>query len=394
MTTQLNCAGAASGNSTQWQNINWLKCNREAKRLQARIVKATREGRWGKVKSLQWLLTHSFSGKAISVKRITENKGSKTSGVDNILWNTPRQKIMAIHDLKRRGYKPKPLRRIYILKSNGEQRPLGIPTMKDRAMQMLHLLALYPISETTGDKNSYGFRPERSTADAIEQCFKALGRRDTAEWILEADIESCFDKINHQWLLDNIYMDKKILNQWLKCGYVENTNLFATESGTPQGGIVSPTLANLALDGLEELLSKKFYRTEKNGRRWNPKIHLARYADDFIIAGLDKELLEDEVKPVVIKFLAERGLSLSEEKTNITHIEAGFDFLGQNIRKYNGKLLIKPSTKSYKQCIGKTRETIKRNKTAKQSTIIRLLNPIITGWSNFHCHVVAKGSFE
>jgi RNA-directed DNA polymerase len=187
-------AGAPLHNKVNWNAIDWQKANRNVNRLQARIVKATQEGRWNKVKTLQHLLTHSFSAKALAVKRVTENSGKHTPGVDGETWNTPKKKARAISSLRQRGYHPNPLRRIYILKKNGKMRPLGIPTMKDRAMQALYRLALDPIAETTADCNSYGFRLQRSTADAIEQCFNILAPKRSACWILEGDIKSCFDR--------------------------------------------------------------------------------------------------------------------------------------------------------------------------------------------------------
>ena len=244
---------ASSGNEMLWDQLDWPRHQRHVRRLQARIVKATQEGRWNKVKALQWLLTHSFSGKALAVKRVTENKGKRTPGVDRLIWRTPKAKLKAIETLKCRGYRPQPLRRVYIPKANGKQRPLGIPTMKDRAMQALYLLALEPIAETTAAPNSYGFRPKRSTADAVQQCFIALVGRNAAEWVLEGDIKGCFDHISHDWMLRHVRMDKRILQKWLKSGYVDNRTLYPTDEGTPQGGIISPTLANLTLDGLEAL---------------------------------------------------------------------------------------------------------------------------------------------
>lgn len=231
------CAAPGAGG---WHDIDWAKCHKSVKRLQARIAKAEKEGRHGKVRALQWLLTHSFSARALAVKRVTENQGKNTPGVDGQTWSTPEAKFRGIASLKRRGYKPLPLRRVLIPKSNGKMRPLGIPTIRDRAMQALYLLALEPVAETRADKNSYGFRPGRATADAIEQTFIALSKKNGAQWILEGDIKACFDEISHEWLLKNIPMDKKILQKWLKAGFVHKRKLFPTEAGTPQGGVISP----------------------------------------------------------------------------------------------------------------------------------------------------------
>jgi len=396
MTTQDKpCAGAPSHGEVAWHNIDWAKCHCEVRRLQARIVKATQEGRHHRVKALQWLLTHSFSGKALAVKRVTENQGKRTAGVDGVTWSTPQTKSQAMLSLKRRGYQPKPLRRVLIPKSNGKMRPLGIPTMKDRAMQALYLLALEPVAETTADKRSFGFRPERSTADAIEQCFNALAKKASPVWILEGDIQGCFDNISHDWLLNHVPTDRMVLRKWLKTGYMENRQLFPTEAGTPQGGIISPTLSNLVLDGLEIKLDNAFKKKRKfDGIRAKTTVNYVRYADDFIVTGRSKELLEQEVRPIIEDFMRERGLTLSPDKTKITHIDDGFDFLGRNIRKYNGKLLIKPSKKNIKTFLEKVRSTIKGNKMAKQENLIGLLNPMIRGWTNFHQNVVAKEVFK
>src|SRR5260221_14170001 len=239
MTADTQTAGASFHGVTDWSGIDWQKAHQNVRRLQARIVKATQEGRWGKVKALQHLLTHSYSGKVLAVKRVTENQGKRTAGVDQEIWDTPAKKATAIQTLRQRGYRPQPLRRVYLMKPNGKKRPLGIPTMTDRAMQALYLLALEPVAETTGDPNSYGFRPERSTADAIEQCFCALGKQKSPQWILEGDIQGCFDAISHEWLLTHIPMEKAILKKWLKAGYMEQSILYPTEAGTPQGGIIS-----------------------------------------------------------------------------------------------------------------------------------------------------------
>src|SRR5437660_1141925 len=209
-------AGASFHGVTDWHAIDWRSVNRTVRRLQARIVKATKEKRWGKVKALQHLLTHSFSGKALAVRRVTENQGKNTPGVDKVTWNTPQKKLNAVSSLRQRDYHPQPLRRVSIPKKNGKKRNLGIPAMKDRAMQALYLLALDPVAETTADPNSYGFRPGRSTADAIAQCFGLLARRDSQQWILEGDIKSCFDQISPAWVLTHIPMEKGMLKKWLE----------------------------------------------------------------------------------------------------------------------------------------------------------------------------------
>jgi RNA-directed DNA polymerase len=210
-----SCASTDRKWST-WESIDWNKCEIAVNKLQARIVKAQKAGKHGKVKSLQWVLTHSFYAKALAVKRVTSNSGSDTAGVDKVKWSTPNARFKAIGELKRRGYKPQPLKRVNIKKSNGKLRPLGIPTMKDRAMQALYLLALEPVSETTADSNSYGFRKERSTGDAREQCFCVLAKKTSPEWIMEGDIKGCFDHISHDWLIENIPMDKTILRKLQK----------------------------------------------------------------------------------------------------------------------------------------------------------------------------------
>ena len=392
-TTQV--VGATSHGLPDWHSIDWQRVNGNVRRLQTRIVQATQAGRWGKVNALQRLLTHSFSGKALAVRRVTENQGKRTAGVDGETWETPAKKAAALHTLTHRGYQPRPLRRVYIPKKHGKRRPLGIPTMRDRTMQALHLLALAPIAETTADPHSYGFRSERCTADAIEQCFNVLAPQRMAQWILEGDIKACFDRISHGWLLDNVPMDKPILRKWLQAGFMEHHVFYPSDSGTPQGGIISPTLANLALDGLEGKLREAFPKTTRQGKR--AKVNLVRYADDFVITGASSALLTEEVQPLVEYFLRERGLELSPEKTRITHIEDGFDFLGQNVRKYKSgtqhKLLIKPSKQNVHTFLAKVRGIIKANKQLAAGKLIRLLNPIIRGWAQYHRHIVSKHAF-
>lgn len=385
MTTGALLPIGASSADLSWEAIDWQTAERYVRRLQMRIAKATRVRRWGKVHALQRLLTHSFAAKILAVRRVVRNRGRHTAGVDGVIWTTSHQKLNAARSLRRRGYRPQPLRRLYIPKKNGKQRPLGIPTQFDRAMQALYLLALEPVAETQADHNSYGFRPKRSCADAIGQCFIVLSRKHSAQWILEGDIRACFDEISHSWLVDHIPMDKVVLCKWLTAGYMEEGIVHPTESGTPQGGIASPTLANMVLDGLE--------RVAVMAAPKNQKVHVVKYADDFVITGTSREVLETKVKPAVEAFLRERGLELSAEKTSITHIDDGFDFLGFNVRKYAGKLLIKPAKASVKTFLGDIRMFIKSNKAVKTEHLIRLLNRKIVGWTNYYRHVVAKRTF-
>ena len=389
---QTTCA--ATDHEFAWKSIDWKKCEAQVKKLQERIVKARKEGRHGKVQALQWTLTHSFAAKAIAVKRVTTNEGKKTPGVDGVLWSTDKAKYEAVLDLKRNCYKPQPLRRVFIKKANGKLRPLGIPTMKDRAMQALYLMALEPLAEMTADAHSYGFRRERCCQDAIQQCHTVLSHGYSPQWILEGDIKGCFDHISHDWLLANIPTDKVILKKWLKCGVIFKGELFKTEEGTMQGGIISPTLANMTLDGIQPILAQRYKRYSKGGKLYSPMVNLVRYADDFIITSAEKEVLEREIKPMLVEFLAERGLELSDEKTVITHIDDGFDFLGFNIRKFKGVLLTQPSKKCVKKFLDGIRYTIDSNKSCKQETLIRLLNPKITGWANYYRCGASSKTFQ
>lgn len=390
---QAECASSAK-RILSWKDIDFSKCERKVRKLQVRIAKAQKEGRYNKVKALQHLLVTSFEAKVLAVRKVTSNKGKRTAGVDRIKWDTDAKKIKAVSSLKRRGYKALPLKRVNIPKGNGKMRPLGIPTMKDRAMQALYLMALEPVTETEADANSYGFRRYRSTADAIDALHRWLSRECSPQWILEGDIKGCFDHISHEWLLDNIRIDRQILEKWLKSGVVFNKLLQPTMEGTPQGGIISPTLANATLDGMERMLKEKYKVRYVDGKLCCPKVNLVRYADDFIVTADKRETLE-EIKEMLTDFLGKRGLTLSEEKTLITHIDDGFDFLGFNVRKYRGKLLVKPSKKSQKRFTEKLHEVIfKRNKAVIQQDLIEQLNPVLRGWGNYYSHVVSKEVFS
>ena len=383
----------------QWKSIDWKKAEAEVSRLQARIAKATQEKKWNTVKRLQYLLSHSYYAKALAVRKVTTNKGKHTPGIDKELWNTPAVKMRNVLILTDKGYKAKPLRRVFIEKpGKKKKRPLGIPCMYDRAMQALYALALDPVSETTADEKSFGFRRGRSAQDACEYIFTALSRRTSPEWVLEGDIKGCFDHISNDWLIDHIPMDKSVLKQFLKAGFVFQNELFPTDEGTPQGGVISPILANMALDGMQKVLSDRFHtnRLGKIDLRFKNahKVNLVRYADDFIVTAATKEIAE-EAKEIIRGFLCTRGLELSEEKTLITHVDDGFDMLGWTFRRFKEKLIVKPSKKSVKALNASLHNTVlERGKAWRQEDLIRVLNRQLRGWANYHQSVCAKDAFS
>ena len=371
--------------ASQWNSIDWKTIEFRVNRLQTRIAKATHNENRNLVKRLTYLLTHSYSAKLLAVRIVTQNHGKRTSGVDGQLWTTASDKMMAALSLTDQHYRAHPLRRIYIPKpGRSTKRPLSIPTMGDRAMQALYALALQPIAETTADTRSFGFRLFKCAQDTSIYAFRCLWQETSSPWILAGDIKGCFDNISHSWLKNNIPTDRSILSQFLKSGFISDGTFYHTNKGAPQGAIISPILANMALDGIEKLLNECFPKM---------KVYFIRYSDDFLVIVPSKEIA-DEVCEIIRNFLAIRGLELSPEKTVITHINDGFDFLGWNFRKYKGKLLIKPSQKSIKSITQKLKTIVSKAKSWTQDKLIKTLNPVIRGWANYHRHIVAKDTFR
>jgi RNA-directed DNA polymerase len=404
----------------KWATMLWKKLEKNVLNIQKRIYKAIKAGKIGKAKKLARLLLRSTSSIILNVRRVTQdNKGKRTAGVDGVKMLTPKQRLEMVNNLilqaKKRfeGYKAKPIRRVYVPKPNGDKRPLGIPTMEDRAIQGIVKSSLEPIWEARFEPYSYGFRPAHSTHDAVELIFKSL--RMTQKWVLEADIKGCFDNINHEKLLEKLDVtatQKRMIRQMLKAGCMDNQVFSSTELGTPQGGIISPVLANIALDGLETYLYSELSKKYNVKELYRKKLRLVRYADDFVILYPDKEVIIDS-KRIIVKWLAQMELELSESKTKITHSSEGFDFLGFNVKQYqvkrdhfmdrnksakqklrDFKLLIKPSKKAIKKHDQSIKEVLRSSKASTQDTVIKRLNPLIRGWANYYNHQVSKKTFS
>ncbi|HEV8718965.1 MAG TPA: group II intron reverse transcriptase/maturase [Candidatus Binatia bacterium] len=377
-----------------WHSIDWAGCYRRVRSLQRRLVQAVQRGAWRKVKRLSSLLVHSFAARAVAVKRVVENTGKKTPGVDGERWETPEQKAAAVARIGQwHRYHPRPLLRIAIPKKNGQQRLLSIPTLEDRARQAVYLQALQPLAETQGDPNSYGFRPKRRCADAIDQCFKVLRQKTSATWVLEGDIEGFFDHIAFSWIEDHIPMNKRILAKWLRCGFLDRGAWYPTTAGVPQGGIISPVISNLVLDGLEAIVQ---------GSSWHRSVHnlnYVRWADDFLVTATSRHVLETVTLPRIAAFLAERGVRLSTEKTVITPLAQGFDFLGQTVRKParpNGKpakLQITPSKASFQALRDKVKALCKQARGHTPEQLIDTFTPVLRGWANYHRHSICGETF-
>src|SRR5713226_5183891 len=385
---------------TDWNTINWRKANRTVRHLRHRIFRATQEGNLNKVRSLQKLMLKSYSNRLTSVRRVAQiNAGKNTPGVDKLVIKTPAARGKMVDALAHYTlWKAKPAKRVYIPKKNNKRRPLGIPVVQDRCLQAMVKNALEPSWEARFEGISYGFRPGRSCHDAIAKIYLLALPHRTKKWVLDADIKGAFDNISHDYLLDAIGMvpGRELIRQWLKAGYVEQEMYHTTEQGTPQGGVISPLLANIALHGMEDAIGVQYNcRGELIGKR-----EVIRYAEEFLCFCETKEDAE-EVQNILVEWLKQRGLTLSTEKTRIVHLTEGFNFLGFNVRHYRApqtarsgwKLLIKPS----KESAQKIRETLKdlwrSAQGASIQTALATMNPVIRGWAEYFRIAVAKEIF-
>jgi len=386
-----------------WADINWHAVEGNVRRLQERIYRATMNKAWRKVKNLQQLLVRATSNKLLAIRRITqENQGKHTAGIDGVVYDTPEARWKLFQEgLSLRGYKPRPVRRVYIPKDNGKQRPLGIPTGKDRVIQAIVKAALEPEWEARFEANSYGLRPGRCTMDAITAIHITMNRKDSSQWVLDADRSGCFDNIDHGPLLAKLPVFTTTLRRWLKAGVVEVGFFSPTNTDTPQGGVISPLLANVALDGMERLFEAEGPdgrpKAPSHRKGTNKGVSVIRYADDFVITAPTREVLETYARPRMGKFLKQRGLALNEGKTRIIHIREGFNFLGFHIRKFGSreeKLLTVPQKEKVLKHVRAIRSYLDAHKQTPAGKVIKELNPVIRGWANYYRHSVAKDVFS
>ncbi|QNP30176.1 group II intron reverse transcriptase/maturase [Cylindrospermopsis curvispora] len=365
-----------------WSQINWRRIMKAVRNLRQRIFRARQLGNFRKLRSLQKLMLRSHANLLFAVRQITQtNRGKKTSGIDKEIINTPGERVKLV--LEWNEVAPSPTRRVMIPKPNGKKRPLGIPTIRDRVMQTVVKNALEPEWEAVFEEHSYGFRPGRSCQDAIAQSFIRL-KNGRDNWVLEADIKGFFDNIAHETILQNIgdFPKKELIKEWLKAGFIFQGKINPSERGTPQGGVISPLLANIGLHGLEFFIKST-----------NPKLGVVRYADDFIVTARDKESLK-KARNQIQQWLREKGLELSSEKTLITSMVDGFDFLGFNLKHYDGKLLIKPSKKKVLALCKRLGMEVKSLNGREQEVVINKLNPILRGFANYYKGVVSKEIFD
>jgi RNA-directed DNA polymerase len=380
--------------TTAWHQINWAACYRQVRSLQRRLVQAVQAGVWRKVTRRSDLLVHACAGRAFAVKRVPENTGKQTPGVDGERWNTPAKNAAAVARLGRwRGDRPAPLKRLDIPKKNGAQRPLSIPTLADRARQAVDLPALPPMAETTGDQHAYGFRPKRRCADASDQGCKVLRQKTSATWSLEGDMAGFFENIRCLWMAEHIPMHTRVFATGRRSGCIDRGALFATTAGVPQGGMISPVVSKMVWDGLEAVV---------HGGSWHRRVHninSGRWADDCLVTATSRPGLVDRVLPRINACLAERGVRLSPTKPVMPPIAQGFDCFGHTVRQYErpggkpAKLQMTPSKASCQARKARVQALGQQAAGHTPARLIETLNPVLRGWANSHRQVIGGETF-
>ena len=383
-----------------WQSIDWRHVEDDVRRLRQRIFTASQAGDLNRVRSLQKLMLRSRANALLSVRRVTElNAGRATAGVDRKVVLLPRPKVeLALRVQQRQAsWTPLPARRVFIPKpGTTKRRGLGIPVIADRCLQAVTLAALEPEWEARFEPKSYGFRPGRGCHDAIAAIYATLkGKNPQRVWVLDADLTAAFDRMDHDHLLASLgtFPARDRVGGWLRAGVVDQGRFAPTEQGTPQGGVISPALFNVALHEMEKAAGVRYQQTGRNaGRVQAGSPTLVRYADDFVVM-CDSRAQAEQVKARLAAWLAPRGLAFNEDKTRIVHADAGFDFLGFNVRRYDGKLLIKPSKAALRRIRERLRSEFKALRGANPAAVLRAINPIVRGWSAYYRTVVSSKVF-
>jgi RNA-directed DNA polymerase len=388
------------GEVADWDTVDWRAQEDNVRRLRQRIFAASRDGDLKRVRNLQKLMLRSRSNALVAVRRVTEiNAGRKTAGVDGVRVVESQQKADLVDWMQHHAapWLPRPVKRVYVPKSNGRRRPLGIPVIADRCLQALTVNALEPEWEARFEPRSYGFRPGRGCHDAIVAIHTTASRTDAKRrWVLDADLAAAFDHLNHDHICESLgtFPARGMVSQWLKAGVIEDGRFASTEEGAPQGGVISPLLMNVALHGMESAAGVRYYLTgTRAGKTMSDCPVVVRYADDLLALCHTREQAE-QVKARLARWLAPRGLVFNEDKTQITHLDQGVDFLGFTIRRYpNGKLLTKPSNDALRRIRKRLSAEVKALRGANADAVIAKLNPIIAGWAAYYRIGASKRAF-